>query len=265
MESSVKIQVQKITDTFFRLSELKDWKGDGNLVPSVDAYLLIGNKKAVLIDTLQSARGLYREVRRLTSLPLDVLITHGHVDHAGVALPEFLQAGCKVYMSFKDFELLHFMGSPAEKEWFCDLKEGDVWELGGYRLQAFGCAGHSAGSVVLFDAGNGLLFTGDAVGAGNFWMHIPGACPLGVLKSSLENLMARIGQAERLVLYTGHQVQAPGILTEAYIREVYALTEDIMEGSVVGEACSAELLGQRVDYRVANRGMVYSYCYRENV
>ena len=81
------IQVQNINDTFFRLSELSDLRGDGELLPGVDAYLLTGEKRAVLVDTLQNATGLYEKVRELTELPLDVLITHGHIDHAGKSLP----------------------------------------------------------------------------------------------------------------------------------------------------------------------------------
>ena len=260
------IQVQNINDTFFRLSELSDLRGDGELLPGVDAYLLTGEKRAVLVDTLQNATGLYEKVRELTELPLDVLITHGHIDHAGKSLPEFVAAGCAVYMPEVDFEFLHSMEPGVKKEWFHNLKDGDVWELGGRTLHTLSCAGHTAGSVVLYDPKENLLLTGDAVGAGNFWMHIPGALPLSEFLKSLAGLREKIRDPEQVRIYTGHQIQAQGILTGTYLDELFDLTTDIVSRKIAGEEREATLLGKTFCYRVAARGQVHSLCYRvENV
>lgn len=62
----------------------------------VDAYLVVGSHSALMIDALEDASGVWNEVRRLTQLPVSLAITHGHGDHAGVALDEFVQAGCKI-------------------------------------------------------------------------------------------------------------------------------------------------------------------------
>lgn len=37
---------------------------------------------------------------------LEMLITHGHEDHAGKGMEEFLEAGCVVYLSEKDWLML---------------------------------------------------------------------------------------------------------------------------------------------------------------
>ncbi len=83
------LQVHKLSDTLYQFNESADFAGNGQLRPYVDAYLLIGTKHAALIDCLQNVTGLYDEIRKLTSLPIDVLITHGHGDHAGL-LPKNL-------------------------------------------------------------------------------------------------------------------------------------------------------------------------------
>ncbi len=46
-------------------------------------YLVIGNQKAMLIDNGLGVANIRDFVKTLSSLPLIVVITHGHPDHAG--------------------------------------------------------------------------------------------------------------------------------------------------------------------------------------
>ncbi len=46
-------------------------------------YLVIGQDSALLIDTGTGAGNLLECVRTITTLPLIVVNTHGHPDHAG--------------------------------------------------------------------------------------------------------------------------------------------------------------------------------------
>lgn len=45
-------------------------------------YLVIGRQRAILIDAGLGVGHLRAFVENLTSLPLTVLLTHGHIDHA---------------------------------------------------------------------------------------------------------------------------------------------------------------------------------------
>lgn len=45
------------------------------------ASLIIGKKKAVLFDTMNGVGDLKGLVEEITSLPLQVINSHGHVDH----------------------------------------------------------------------------------------------------------------------------------------------------------------------------------------
>ena len=47
------------------------------------SYLLIGNQKAMMVDTGMSKLNLREYVRTITPLPVMVVNTHGHFDHTG--------------------------------------------------------------------------------------------------------------------------------------------------------------------------------------
>ncbi|GAB3056697.1 hypothetical protein JCM19029_12160 [Salinicoccus sesuvii] len=49
----------------------------------VHSFLLVGKKKAVLIDTGLGIDNIKRITDQLTILPIDVITTHVHVDHIG--------------------------------------------------------------------------------------------------------------------------------------------------------------------------------------
>lgn len=65
------ITVNQMNEHVYRINE-KDENG-----LNVDCYLVLGNQKAALIDTLQEEENLYDIVKEITSLPLIVLLTHG--------------------------------------------------------------------------------------------------------------------------------------------------------------------------------------------
>ena len=123
------ITVTKISDCIYEFNEGMVLP-DGTASPYVDSWLYIGASRAALIDTLQRETGLYDLVRQYTDLPIDVLITHGHVDHAGLSTGEFAEAGCKIYMDFKDMEILKGMVPTTKEEWFTPLADGQEFFLG---------------------------------------------------------------------------------------------------------------------------------------
>ena len=50
---------------------------------SQNMYLLLGEEKALLIDTGWGAGNLRGLVEKLTDKPVEVILTHGHLDHSG--------------------------------------------------------------------------------------------------------------------------------------------------------------------------------------
>ena len=55
----------------------------------VYSYLVEGDERAVLLDTGCGLGDLKAYVESLTDKPYEVVLTHGHVDHAGGASPGF--------------------------------------------------------------------------------------------------------------------------------------------------------------------------------
>ncbi|MDO5110342.1 MAG: MBL fold metallo-hydrolase, partial [Erysipelotrichaceae bacterium] len=148
-------------------------------------YLVIGKERALLIDTGTGTFDLKGLVKQLTDKPYDVILTHGHVDHAG-GMDQFEKVmihkndiGMAKSLSHKErlgyAVTLHSMDrdeayefSPSQvREWksvpeFVTVDEGDVIELGDRKLEIFFTPGHTPGSICLLDRKNRIHFSGDA-------------------------------------------------------------------------------------------------------
>ena len=148
-------------------------------------FLVIGQERALLIDTGCGLLDLPSIVRRFTDKPFDVVLTHGHVDHTG-GIGWF----DRVYLHPADFDevehvdltrLKNYNRSLGEQGAFqayeynpdavhpiekipplIPLKEGFVFDLGGRKLEVLETPGHTPGSIVLIDDTVRILFSGDA-------------------------------------------------------------------------------------------------------
>ena len=70
-----KNEIVKLTDGVYQIKYY--WLGIAN----VYAYLIVGSERALLIDTCYSITGIKKYVEQITTLPVDVVNTHGHFDH----------------------------------------------------------------------------------------------------------------------------------------------------------------------------------------
>lgn len=205
--------------------------------PYVDSYLLIGTKRAALIDALQSAQtvSLVEEVRQRTNLPVDVLITHGHPDHAGAEMEKLANAeGFTLYMSHLDLPIFaSFSGGTVPAERFHDIQEGDEWDLGGITLKAYRVAGHTPGSFVFLDRDHRRAFTGDAFG---LWLQLPHSLTMAEFCEEARRFEGVLADIPETTFYTGHLYQCgekPWTAVQCtYLREV---AEQILAGTYQGE------------------------------
>ena len=137
-------------------------KGCGN-------YLLLGEKKALLIDTGYLLDDLRAFVETLTDLPVMVVNTHGHGDH--VTGNRFFD---ECYMSPKAaIDARKYFNEHVPAEWIGDwtfqphlVEEGYLFDLGGRTVEVIEIPCHSPGDIALLDHGDSLLFTGDNLEAG---------------------------------------------------------------------------------------------------
>jgi hydroxyacylglutathione hydrolase len=232
----------------------------------VDAYLVCGDKQAVLIDCLCEATGVYKKVREITMLPLALLLTHGHGDHAGVAMDEFVEAGCEIYIQNNDFWMLKEDKPEVDLSKIKDITDGQCFDLGGCCLEAFVVPGHTAGSIVLLDRENQLLFTGDTIGAGVYWMWLEESSTLREYEEQLNRLLQLVENYPELVIYPGHIHQSKDTLGIRYIEDVQFVTRQIIAGALTGREVefSFEESGEKYHFNEVSYGRISSYCYDPN-
>ena len=144
--------------------------------------LLAGSERAVLVDTAYGIGDLKTFVQGLTDLPLEVVLTHGHHDHAlgamgfdaaGVLPGEeavfreytsrarrervLEQAAAKgIAPEGREREEYLARPMPALKT----LKAGDM-DLGGMTARLIPCPGHTPGSLAVWVPERGVLLPGD--------------------------------------------------------------------------------------------------------
>jgi glyoxylase-like metal-dependent hydrolase (beta-lactamase superfamily II) len=234
---------------------------NGLLGPHVDAYLIAGSRKAILVDALEDDESLYEAVRSITRLPVDVLITHAHPDHAGVSVKKFYDSGCPVYLHKDDFPLLHLFGK--DEAMYTPLEEGMVFDTGSYRLETLLLPGHTPGSAVFLESSKRHLYTGDAIGSGGFWMQIPGTLPLRKFRANAEKVWDRVKTMKDLRIFPGHRHQAARH-DYSYFETVLTLTDKIISGEIPGEKRVMSLLDKTIHYRSAAYETVTDYCFLEN-
>ena len=131
-----------------------------------NCYLLIGDDKALLIDTGCGAGNLKEAVEKLTNKPLFVAVTHRHPDHAGGAW----QFG--IYYMHKDDKkwvygfmsqplvsrrMLKIMGAERERKLrrkrckIETMEDGHRFDLGNRIVVVKSVPGHTKGSVIFLD------------------------------------------------------------------------------------------------------------------
>jgi glyoxylase-like metal-dependent hydrolase (beta-lactamase superfamily II) len=211
------------------------WQFSEELGPghSVDAWLVAGEKRALLIDALQFAEGVYPKIRELSPLPVDVLIAHGHGDHTGPVMKEVKEAGGKVYIHSADIPLVTADGKyPAA--FFEPLAAGRNFDLGGAVLEPVLVSGHTPGSLAVLERRRQWLFSSDTIGSGPFWVQLPHSRPLRTIRDNVKALYGDLKQYPDLLIYPGHRYQSPEQLGLPYIADTLETIELILAGKLTG-------------------------------
>ena len=250
--SEAKLNVSKFSEDMWIFTEV----GGGN----VDAYLLVGKEKAVLIDSLTVIPALWDDVRKITDLPLELLVTHGHLDHIGIATLELMEKGVPVHMDRKDIDMAESRLN-TKLDNIIDIPDGKIFDLGGIKLEAISLPGHTKGSMVFLDREKRRIFTGDAIGSGGFWMQLDCCTNLEELLENIDSLKNKLDGLENIVVHPGHRYQSPVPLGMNYIDDVRYVTAGIVDGSIVGEAKTMDFHGGIMHYNQVVHGLINDYCY----
>jgi glyoxylase-like metal-dependent hydrolase (beta-lactamase superfamily II) len=196
----------------------------------VDMYLIVGQNRALLIDAGESRSDLTGYIKMLTERPVDLLITHGHGDHAA-CIHEF----DRVYMSHKDISILDDLFQiKIDASQVIDLDGTEEFDLGGLRLKVLALPGHTQGSMMVLDPDRQLLFSSDGLGSGSIWMQLPHSTSLEAYAIELRNLLKLTADMHQLRLLVGHDYQKPHELGRQYILDLLSVTEKVITGEMTG-------------------------------
>jgi hydroxyacylglutathione hydrolase len=205
-----------------------------------------GKDKALLIDTGTGVADLAACVRRITSLPLTVVNTHGHGDHVGAdfqfdavsAHPDDFDltirsagrgnredAVKRVAAQAPALEpLLLKSGADFDAKRLAPVHGGHVFDLGGRKLEVIETPGHTKGSICLLDKEHRLLFTGDTTNS-LVWLFLGNCLPLETYLQTLKSLQQRA--SEFTTIMPGHNEPLEG----SFIADQIGCVESILAGT----------------------------------
>ncbi|MDR2655199.1 MAG: MBL fold metallo-hydrolase [Oscillospiraceae bacterium] len=195
----------------------------------VGSHLIIGNKKALLIDTGFGFGDIAAAVREITEKPVIVANSHIHPDHSmgnnqfervfvgagdmyklegGILEDEYkkMLGFSTKYLPPLGLLIKHYkkiQKSALYKTEYSALTTGDKIELGGRTVEILEMPGHTKGSVVFLDRTAKTVFAGDAVNRGMF-LYLDSSVKLARYADRLDKLA---GLAGFDILRTSHSKQ----------------------------------------------------------
>lgn len=185
----------------------------------VRCYLFTGKNEAVLIDTGFPDANVIGEVKKITTLPLKVILTHGDMDHAGGVS----QVG-ECFIHKDDFDLIP---ETVKKQ---ELNEGETITCGDYTFKVVHIPGHTYGSVAFVEETKGFAITGDGVQRnGSIFMFGP-ARNFALYIESLKKLAALVKEKNITELYPGHS-EYP--LPQDSVEKVLEDAENLYAGKIL--------------------------------
>ncbi|NOZ59600.1 MAG: MBL fold metallo-hydrolase [Euryarchaeota archaeon] len=194
-----------------------------------NVYVVIAERVAV-IDTGLSASRLEQKLRGVIAPErVDYVInTHAHIDHCGgnplfsraEVLVHELDAGAMSDGSFYGTSSL--FSSTGRMRCHRVLREGDSIDLGGAELEVLHTPGHTPGSICLYIASEGALFSGDTLFAGGSF----GRADLGGNMEHLKRSLRRLAALEIEALYPGHMEVVKGREARESARLAWEIAEE---------------------------------------
>lgn len=157
---------------------------------------------AVVVDAPPDPEGVGVLLAKYDLTPVALLVTHGHVDHAG-GVDGIASGGVTAYLHPDDVDMARhpgaqlaaLMGStdpdiPAVTTPFTDLVDNDVLRLADIDFTVMHTPGHTPGHCCFHIAAEGVLFSGDQLFAGSIGRtDLPGGDTATLMRSMRDRVM----------------------------------------------------------------------------
>lgn len=118
------------------------------------------------------------------------------------------------------------------------LKDGQVIDLGGRKLEVVFTPGHTPGSTTFVDKEAGYGFSGDSFGSGNLLL----SSNFYTLIATCEKTSAIMEQFGIKYLYPGHYF-GTNTETKQRVDDMITLSKDVLSGKVKGEENPRDMMG----------------------
>ena len=258
-------EIKKISDNLYAIKE----DISNNKFPVI-IYLVIGSKKAALIDTGLGTGNLRKIVESITKLPILVLHTHGHGDHIGAdGLFDI------IYMNDKEYDIAdngYIYNVSKEKKLkfierllqdnadlyeqikenivetinidYININDGDIIDLGEIQLEAIATPGHTKGSLSYVNRKDHYAFTGDGI-ADIHWFDNDAISLEGFLYT-LNHFTQEASNVENI--YAAHLLEAFHL---GLVHDLQKAAKEILEGSNDNI--------ENADYEFLKHGKLYAH------
>ena len=191
----------------------------------VISFLVLGEEKAMLVDTGMAFKNIKPLVESLTDLPIFVMNSHSHFDHIGSNWA--FEEGYILDTEPSRYRMMNGLGYEdvcknlvGDSTWgpypegfdpdtYCIkpaphwnyVQDGHMFDLGGRTIKVIATPGHSPDSVMLADDKNKVLFTGDTVYPATMYAHLSAPDGMKSEQGVYRRTMRRIADA-----YSGYSI-----------------------------------------------------------
>jgi glyoxylase-like metal-dependent hydrolase (beta-lactamase superfamily II) len=253
--------------TLERITSADPWFEVYRIVPGVYAiyephqfeevisHLILGDKRALLLDTGLGVGDIGKVVHGLSTLPVTVLNTHTHFDHVGgnSEFGDILAEDTPFTRDNEKGQINKYSRDALAPERICGslppgvqadryaiqpwhvaqrIHDGQKIDLGGRELEILFTPGHTPDSLSLLDRKNGLLFTGDTFYRGPIYLFTP-ETDFGAFSKSVDRLAALVPNLKLLLPAHNTPTAEP-----AYLTRLQEAVRKVESGSVRGEVTS---------------------------
>jgi hydroxyacylglutathione hydrolase len=139
----------------------------------VNCYVVAAkeNSEAFIIDPGDDAKKIDKVLKKFDLIPKAVINTHGHFDHISAddywGIPVFIHEKEEIYLKDPKKNLSLFFSFPySSKSKIMLLKDSDIIEAAGLKLQVLYTPGHTPGGIsllVIEPKDQKVLFSGDTL------------------------------------------------------------------------------------------------------
>lgn len=256
----------KIADGIYQIKYY--WLG----VANVYMFLIVGEEKAMLIDTGYSITGALQCAREVTSLPIILVNTHGHFDHIGgngdIGEAYLSEADWETARQHSDYNYLknmmaHYMeqslpvrlllkiprlnndmekGIHVKKCRYHRLPAENFFELGNRKVLFLETPGHTRGSICLFDEKTKSLFTGDMICEEGVLLGFEHSTSVSEYKKSVEKIQKFYTENDgELILPSHHKLPISRNIFNRYIDLCNKICNGEIEGTYIDDGLSQGL------------------------